>query len=99
MRRLVVWAGIAGLFLHARAFAGNSVEDAVPELRAFLSTERDHEQTAQYLQREVRRAFPDDPKLRSLVLENIAQNLADKQALPLEDGKSFALTPDELRRT
>jgi hypothetical protein len=99
MRYRVPWKGFVLLLPHRRAFAAHSVEDAVPDLRAFLSNERDREETAQYLAQEVQRAFPEDPKLRSVALKNIAQNLADKQALPLRGGKSLTLTPDELKRT
>src|SRR5262245_53992715 len=83
----------------ASALAGESVEDAVPELRAFLPEDADREPVLRHLEREVRSAFPKDAKLRSRVLENIAQNLADKQALLALNGKSFALTADEIRRT
>ncbi len=99
MRCLVVGVGLALLLPWPRALAGDAVEEAVPELRAFLSTEADRDQTVQYLKREVRRVFPDDPKLRALALENIAQNLADKLTLHPPGGTQFTLTPEELRRT
>jgi hypothetical protein len=63
---------------------------AVLGFRAFVAAKGELQETTQYLKRAVQRAFP--PKLRAQVLTNIAQNLAEKQALPLHDGKPFTLT-------
>lgn len=89
---------LALLAISSQAFAGDAFADTVPELRVFLTAAPEREQVAKYLEGELKHAFPGDPKLQAQVLENIAQNLADKQSLPLFDGKSFPLTADELKR-
>jgi len=99
MRQLLV-VGLAVLCAAASpARAGDSAEGARPELGAFLLREADREDAARYLEREVRRAFPDDPRLRARAAKSVARNLADKQALPPVNGEPFTLTCDEVKRT
>src|SRR6185295_17038872 len=61
--RLVMWLVVL-LLAASPARAGDSAVGAMPELGAFLSAAADREDAARYLEREARRAFPDDPRLR-----------------------------------
>jgi len=96
--RLVMWLVVL-LLAASPARAGDSAVGAMPELGAFLSAAADREDAARYLEREARRAFPDDPRLRARARKGVARNLADKKSLPPVDGKPFTLTCDEVKRT
>jgi hypothetical protein len=74
------------------------VDEAVPELRAFVPDPGERAAVEAILQGAVQRAFPSDASLRQQVLENVARNLADKLALPPQDGHAFTLSSTALVR-